>query len=88
MATTITLPDDLAALVQRAIDSGAYAEPESVLRDALEAWQAKRDEYDAAVAKVRRLWDEGLASGEPTEMDWDELRREIAKRATDRLPAE
>lgn len=76
MAETLSLPDDLAAVVDAAVATGDYPDREAALRAALEAWQARRDEHAAAIAKVRRLWDEGLASGPSLDGDavLDELR--------------
>ncbi|MCA8928877.1 MAG: type II toxin-antitoxin system ParD family antitoxin [Alphaproteobacteria bacterium] len=76
MPDGVTLPDDLQALIDAAIASGDYADEEAVLREALEAWQANRQASADGVATVRRLWQEGLQSGEPREADavFDRLR--------------
>jgi Arc/MetJ-type ribon-helix-helix transcriptional regulator len=54
------------------------------MRDALRVWKRDRS---AAVRRLRELWEEGLASGEPVEMpeDWA---GDIIRRGRERLAAE
>jgi antitoxin ParD1/3/4 len=58
---SVALTTELADKVQDAVRSGDYASASEVVRDALRDWARDREQR----ARIRRLWDEGLASGEP-----------------------
>jgi len=68
---TIELPDEAAKDVEAAIASGDYADAQDVLGEALLIWPHRRQEE---IERLRRLWEEGLASGEPRPVpeDWAE----------------
>jgi antitoxin ParD1/3/4 len=56
---SVALTTELADKVQAAVRSGDYASASEVIRDALRDWAQDREQR----ARIRRLWDEGLASG-------------------------
>lgn len=66
---SISLPAKMAAMVKAAVASGDYASTSEVMRDALRLWQRhQQSEGDRMIEaigidEVRRLWNEGLASG-------------------------
>ena len=62
---SIALTEELARDVEAAVASGDYSTASEVVRDALRAWKRERADRGAAVRRLRELWDEGLASGEP-----------------------
>jgi len=66
---SIALTAEMAGLMRRAVASGEYASSSEVVRDALRAWSSRRDSRDEAIAEIRRLWDEGVASGSPVPSD-------------------
>jgi antitoxin ParD1/3/4 len=78
---SIALTEELAADVERAVESGDYASSSEVIRDALRAW---RDDRAVKLAELRRLVEEGLASGapQPVSDDWFE---DIVRRGKARL---
>lgn len=80
MTDRVYLDKDLQAAVDEAVAAGDYPDAKAVVREALEVWQKRRAEKAAAVEKVRRLWDEGIASGPGKPMDWDELKVEARRR--------
>jgi len=84
---SIALTEELAREVEAAVASGDYSTASEVVRDALRAWKRERGDRDAAIRRLRELWEEGLASGEPVEMadDWAE---DIIRRGRERLAAE
>ena len=50
--------------LKEAVDGGAFATVSEAARSAIEEWADRREERrQAAVLRVRRLWEEGLASG-------------------------
>ena len=64
---SIDLAPDLAEEVSAAVRSGEYGSADEVVRDALRDWTAARALRGYDIAEIRRLWDEGLASGPPVE---------------------
>jgi antitoxin ParD1/3/4 len=83
---SIALTEELASEVDQAVAVGDYASTSEVIRDALRLWRRDRDADRAETARLRRLWEEGLASGEPQEVtdDWFE---DIRRRGMARLAA-
>jgi antitoxin ParD1/3/4 len=72
----VDLTDELAGEIEAAVASGDYANAGEAVREALLAWKRERSDRGAALRRLRQLWEEGLASGEPEPMpdDWaDEI---------------
>jgi len=76
---SIALTTQQADLVREAVDSGEYATASEVVRDAMRVWQEKWEARQADIRKIRQLWDEGIASGKPEPIDFDELREEARR---------
>ena len=67
-----------AAAVRKAVESGAYRSTDAVVRDALDLWQQTQSLDDE---HLRKLWDEGIASGSaPGEWNKDEFLKYARKR--------
>ena len=66
---SIALTPEMAAMLRRAVASGEYASSSEVVREALRDWKERRTLRNEAIAELRRLWHEGLASGEPVESE-------------------
>lgn len=62
---SISITTAQAEAIRQAVEAGAYASTSDAVRDALRLWEDRRRERAAAIEKVRRLWEEGIASGEP-----------------------
>jgi antitoxin ParD1/3/4 len=62
---SIALTPEMAAVVREAVATGEYASASEVMRDALHDWRVRRAQRQQAIDELRRLWDEGLASGPP-----------------------
>jgi antitoxin ParD1/3/4 len=76
---SIALTTQQADLLREAVDSGEYATASEVVRDAMRIWQEKWEARQADIRKIRQLWDEGIASGKPEPIDFDELRQEARR---------
>jgi len=76
---SIALTTQQADLVREAVDSGEYETASDVVRDAMRVWQEKWEARQADIHKIRQLWDEGIASGKPEPIDFDQLREEARK---------
>lgn len=82
---SIALTEELAREIEAAVESGDYATASEVVRDALGAWKRERADRDTAARRLRELWDEGLASGEPVDGNFDA--EDIMRRGRARLEA-
>jgi antitoxin ParD1/3/4 len=71
---SLTLDAELAAQVDDAVASGAYASASEVVEDALDCWRERRA-LEADPLTLRRLWQEGLESGESEALDMAEIKR-------------
>jgi antitoxin ParD1/3/4 len=66
---TISLSPQQAERVERAVESGAYASNSEVLRDALRLWEQREELRAIELARLKRAYDEGMASGEGRAVD-------------------
>ena len=82
---SIAVTEAQAREIEAAIASGDYSTTSEVVRDALRAWKRERTDRDAAIRRLRQLWEEGLASGEPVEGGFDP--DDIIRRGRARLAA-
>ncbi|MEN2981010.1 type II toxin-antitoxin system ParD family antitoxin [Tistrella bauzanensis] len=64
---SVDLPHDMVDMVQQAVDTGEYASAGDVMQDALREWTLRRTQRARAISDLRRLWDEGMASGPPVD---------------------
>jgi antitoxin ParD1/3/4 len=66
------LPADQVAALRDAVDSGEYETASEIASEAISEWQLKRGLHQReVVARLRELWNEGKASGEPASLDLD-----------------
>lgn len=60
---SVALSPELAGLVREAVATGEYASSAEVIREALREWKLRRTLAPQETEALRRLWDEGIASG-------------------------
>ena len=77
---SIALTTEQVAAIRSAVDGGEYATTSEVVREALREWQARRDLRQDEIARLRKAWDDGVASGSAGSLDMDALRREARQR--------
>jgi antitoxin ParD1/3/4 len=77
---SVALTPELQALVQDAVSAGDYASSSEVIREALRDWKERRERRRAATAELRRLWDEGIASGPARPLDIEAIQKEGRRR--------
>lgn len=75
----VALTPELAALLDRAVASGSYATSNDVIIEALLEWKQRREISDEDRNAIRRLWDEGVASGPGRFDDMAEIKREARR---------
>ncbi len=68
---SVELTEELAREIDAAVAGGDYADAGEAVRAALLAWTRERADRGAALRRLRQLWEEGLASGEPVEGNFD-----------------
>lgn len=72
---SIALPTEMLETVKDAVSSGQYASASEVVREALREWELRQGLRRAEIERLRRAWEEGLASGEPRPLDFEDLKR-------------
>jgi antitoxin ParD1/3/4 len=77
---SVALTGEQLAALKAAVGAGEYATTSEIVREAIRDWQFKRDLRQEDIKRLRRLWDEGKASGPAEPLDFDELRREARSR--------
>jgi antitoxin ParD1/3/4 len=60
---SIALTGDQVAALKAAVESGEYATTSEIVREAIRDWQYKREYRQEDIKRLRRLWDDGKASG-------------------------
>ena len=77
---SVALTGEQLAALKAAVEAGEYATTSEIVREALRDWQYKRDLRQEELKRLRKLWDEGKASGPQEPLDFDEVRREARRR--------
>lgn len=72
---SVALPTDMANMVPRAVEAGDYASSSEVVREALREWKARRVTRAQATAELRKLWDDGIASGPSEDLNIAAIKR-------------
>jgi antitoxin ParD1/3/4 len=79
---SIALTPEFIALLKEAVDTGEYTSASEVIRDALRDWRLRRSRLDMDTEELRRLWDEGIASGPGHFRSIDHIKKEARRRVT------
>lgn len=74
---TISLSPRQASRVQQAVESGNYASNSEVLREALRLWEQREEIRTLEMAKLKKAYEEGMASGPARAVEADELLEEF-----------
>ena len=80
----VSLTPELEALVQEKVATGRYASASEVVREALRLLEQRDRAATEETAWLRKAWQEGLDSGPPAPVDFDELKREARRRIAGR----
>ena len=85
---TVELPEEIAAKVRAAIESGEYATESDVVREALLQWRDKQEADRQALERLRALIAEGEAGPfHPAEEVFADLRAYVSDMAKQRAEA-
>jgi len=81
---TISLSPQQITRLQDAVESGSYASNSEVVREALRLWEQREEMRQLEISRLKRAYDDGMASGEGREIDrkaiLGELKAEARKR--------
>ena len=77
---SVALTPEMLAMLKEAVDSGEYTSTSEVIRDALRGWKARRVVHEMEIEELRRLWNEGIASGPGRFVSIDEIKAEARRR--------
>lgn len=78
---SVTLTEEMAAMIDVAVESGDYASSSEVIREALREWKLRRSLLEQERERIRRQWDEGVASGPGRFEDIAAIKDEARRRA-------
>ena len=71
----VTLAEEVDLEVSNSIRLGEFASASEVIQSALEDWRAGRMIASVGVDDLRRLWNEGVASGPGAGLTMDQIKR-------------
>jgi len=81
---TISLTLHQAAMLENAVESGGYASNSEIVRDALRLWEQREEVRQMELARLKKAYDEGMASGEGRSVTADTLLAELKAEARKR----
>ena len=84
---SVSLPSELAVVVDDAVASGEFGNASEVIREALRQWKDRRELHGYTVEELRVLWEEGLTSGPSPLTDLEALKAEGRRRLAERRTA-
>ena len=77
---TVALTPEMAGDVRRAVAAGEYASASEAIRAAVREWQERRDLLGFSADELRRLVEEGLASGQSPHASMADVKAEARRR--------
>ena len=78
---SVALTSEFVALLKEAVATGEYTSTSEVVRDALRDWKVRRTAPMLDATELRRLWNEGIASGPGRFKSIDHIKKEARRRA-------
>ncbi len=77
---SVALTSEQISALKAAVDAGEYATTSEIVREAVRDWQLKRELRQEDIKRLRRMWDEGVASGSAGTLNMAKLRKDARKR--------
>ena len=74
---TVSLTPHQAAMMQGAVETGGYASNSEIVRDALRLWEQREEMRQMELDRLKKAYDEGMASGAGREVTADALLAEL-----------
>jgi antitoxin ParD1/3/4 len=60
---SVALTPEIVSMLREAVETREYTSTSEVVREALRHWKQRRTAHELDVVELRKLWNEGLASG-------------------------
>lgn len=83
---SVALSSELLMAVNAAVESGEYASVSEVIREALRGWKISELRKQAEIEWLRQTWKEGIDSGRPRPLDFEEIKRRGRERLARERP--
>ena len=77
---SIALTGEQVDALKAAVSTGEYATTSEIVREAIRDWQLKHQLRREELLRLRQLWDEGEASGDPQPLDLADLKEQARRR--------
>jgi antitoxin ParD1/3/4 len=77
---TVALPAEALETARAAVESGEYASTGEIVRDALRLWEHHRALQAQEIARLRKAYAEGIASGSAGPLDIQRIKRDARAR--------
>jgi antitoxin ParD1/3/4 len=81
---TVSLTPHQAEMKQSAVENGGYASNSEIVRDALRLWEQREEVRQLEMARLKKAYGEGMASGEGRHISADQLLAELKAEARSR----
>jgi antitoxin ParD1/3/4 len=66
---SVAVTGEQLTVLKAAVEAGEYATTSEIIREAIRDWQFKRELRQEDIKRLRKLWDEGKASGPAKPLD-------------------
>lgn len=76
-SVTVSLSEDQVEQLNEAVASGSYASSSEVVRDAIGLWEQRERHRKAEIRRLKKAYDEGVASGDGYALDADQVLAEL-----------
>jgi antitoxin ParD1/3/4 len=78
---TVTMPEEMAAKMRAAVESGEYATTSEIVREALRDWDAYQERRRQSLERLRAEIAKGMeGEGRPMDEVFDELLKKLQKK--------
>jgi antitoxin ParD1/3/4 len=81
---TVSLSAHQVARLHSAVATGQYASSSEVVRDALRLWEQREDARQLELSRLKRAYDDGMASGDGRALDAKSMLAELKAEARKR----
>lgn len=72
---SVALSSEMVDILKDAVASGEYASASEAVREALREWHLRKPLRQAEIERLRKAWQEGVESGPPRPVDFEEITR-------------
>jgi antitoxin ParD1/3/4 len=81
---TVSLTPHQAEMMRNAVENGGYASNSEIVRDALRLWEQREELRQLEIDRLKKAYDEGMASGAGRRVSAETLLSELKAEARER----